>query len=161
MKKSIAALALLMTLPAAADKPRPLWIDSVGTFDANRVFSGSFTVSGAINDNGTELDTPVFNGAAIHITRLMTTSGGEYITLAINGNHVSGTNVPPNWCPQPPVSPGTLLFAETGNWTILSATGQYAMLQGTGAWGSWVTVDPSFGPLSAKDCLIGQMHYIR
>jgi hypothetical protein len=160
MKSSITAVVLLVTLPVAADKPRPLWIDSTGTFDANRVLSGSFTVSGAIDDHGTELDTPVFNGKAIHITRLMSTSGGEYITLAIDGNHVSGSNVPPTWCPQPPTSPGTFLVPETGNWTIISGTGQYAMLQGAGAWGTWVTVDLSFRPLSAKECLVGQVHYI-
>jgi hypothetical protein len=71
-----------MTLPAVANPPAAVWIDSQGTFDANRVFSGIFTASGGITDQGVETDSPIFVGRAVRITRLMTTSsGGEGVSF--------------------------------------------------------------------------------
>jgi hypothetical protein len=90
----------------------------------------------------------------------MTTSNQEFITLEINGNHVAGSNVLPTWCP-PPVSipPGAVLRPQIGNWRLVSGTGKFASLQGVGSWGGWVVFDEALSqPLSAIDCLAGQLH---
>lgn len=160
MKRLIAAILLLAALPVTAGPPVAVWMDVVTIFDANRIASGTFTATGAIDEQGTFIDTPKFLGAAVHVTRLLSTSGGEFITIEINGNHVAGSNVAPTWCPAPPTVPGTVLVAEIGHWKIVSGTGPYATLQGTGAWASWVTTTPSFQPLSAKECLSGTAQYL-
>lgn len=160
MKRFIPALALLMALPVTAGPPGAVWLDVATTFDANRIASGTYTAAGAIGDQGTFVDTPTFVGAAIHITRLLRTADGEYITIAINGTHVAGTNVTPTWCAASAPIPGTLQVAEIGTWRIVSGTGPYATLQGTGAWASWVTAAGSFQPLSAKECLSGKVQYL-
>jgi hypothetical protein len=160
MKRLIVALALLIALPVTAGPPEAVWMDVATTFDANRIASGTFTATGAISDQGTFVDTPKFVGAAIHLTRLLITAGGEYITIEINGNHVAGSNVPPTWCPAPPPVPGTVLVPEFGTWRIISGTGPYATLQGTGAWATWVTASGAFQPLSAKECLSGLVQYL-
>jgi hypothetical protein len=160
MKNVLWTVVLLAAVPAVAGPPAPLWIQSSGAFDANRIYSGTFVGTGAISDRGTLVDSPNFKGAAIHVVRTMTTSGRESITLEINGNHVSGSYVLPTWCPPPAVIPaGTVLVAEGGNWRLLSASGKYAGLQGGGAWATWVVVDPALSqPLTASDCLSGQVH---
>ena len=44
---------------------------------------------------------------------------------------------------------------------LVSGTVPYAMLHGTGAFASWVTLDVNSGtPLSAKECLAGRAHSI-
>lgn len=160
MKRFTPALVLLIALPVTAGPPEAVWMDVATTFDANRIASGTFTATGAIGDQGAFVDTPNFVGTAIHITRLLSTAGGEYITIAINGNHVAGSNVTPTWCPAPAPVPGTLQVAEIGTWKIVSGTGPYATLQGTGAWASWVTAAGAFQPLSAKECLSGKVQYL-
>jgi len=162
MKTPIAAAALLaclVTLPVAADAPTAVRIETTGTFDANFVFSGAFTASGAINETGSLVDAAAFPGSAIHITRLMATSAGEYITLEIYANSLKGVNLIPTGClPPTTIPPGTVLLPRAGTWTITSGTGKYATVQGNGSWGSWVIFDLALGqPLTAHECLSGKL----
>jgi len=119
MRKFCLAIVILFAVPALAEKPSDVHINAAGTFDANRVLTGTFTASGAINELGSLVDTPRFAGQAVHISRLLTTSHGDYITIAINLTHVAGFNVePPDWCPPPPTPEGTMVFFNlaTGEW---------------------------------------------
>ncbi len=159
MKRLIEALVLLIALPVAASPPEALWMDVAVTFDENAVASGTFTATGAISDQGTLIDTPTFVGSAIHVTRLLNTSGDDYITIDINSSSGGGKSAP-DWCPAPPPVPETLQFSRTGNWKIVSGTGPYATLQGTGAWATWITLTLSGQPMSAKECLSGRAHYL-
>jgi hypothetical protein len=162
MKALILTVGLLTALPAAAERPMDLSIQSVGTFDAARVYSAVFTASGAIADQGNAIYYGVYTGEEVHITDLMTTSSGDYITLAINGNHVAGGENPPTWCPPPSaIPPGAVLRPQVGNWTVVTGTGKYSTFQGTGSWAAWVVFDVALSkPLWAKDCLTGHVHDI-
>ena len=159
MRQIILVFLLTFSMPLLADKPSDIRINVIGTFDANHVLSGTFTASGFVNELGSLLDTPLFSGQAIHISRLLTTSHGEYITIEINANHIAGLNVtPPDWCPPPPTPEGTLLFFQTGNWRVVSGTGPFSLLSGTGSRASWVLLDAgSFTPIAATECLIGKV----
>jgi hypothetical protein len=161
MKHLLACAALLIALPVSAETPLDVQINTTGTFDANLVYSGTYTASGAISEVGAQVDTPVFTGAAFHVTRLLSTTKGHYIAIAINSNHVSGEKVsPPDWCPPPPTPNGTYLFREGGNWTIAYGTGPYALLQGTGTRVAWVVVDAVLNiPVAATECLLGKTQY--
>jgi hypothetical protein len=160
MKMFVLAGALVVTLPALAGAPSAVWIDTTGTFDSNRVLTGTFKATGAITSQGTFIDAPRFEGQAAHVVRSITTSSSEYMTIEINGNHVAGNMVPPTWCPPPAGIPaGTTLVSEFGNWRLVSASGKYVALQGGGAWASWVAYDSTLGiPVSAKECLSGEVH---
>jgi hypothetical protein len=163
MKQIIAVLALLVGIPVLADVIRgpDVRFDFTGTFDANRVFSGTFTASGGVNEVGTAVDDHRFSGDAIHITRLLTTSHGDYITIQINTNHAAGSNAaPPAWCPAPPTPAGTTLFFEVGNWRVVSGTGVYALLNGTGDRAAWYILEGTGAPLAATECLIGQVQSV-
>jgi len=153
------AAAGLFAGSVTASPPEALWVDVAVTFDESFGASGTFTATGAISDQGTLSDTPTFVGRAIHVTRLLNTSGGEYITIQINANSGRGKSEP-DWCPAPPPVPETTQRFRTGNWTIVSGTGPYATLQGTGAWATRVTFTLDGLPLSAKECLSGQAHYL-
>ncbi|MBO9716285.1 MAG: hypothetical protein J7507_05615 [Pseudoxanthomonas sp.] len=157
--RSALALIALLLIPAAWGAPKELEIRTKGQFDANLILTGSFTATGAINAQGTIADSPRFKGQSIHINRTMTTADGETILLAINSNHVVGTNThEADWCPRPEtVPPGTELFPEVGNWTAKGGTGKYAALKGTGKWASWVVRDPNSRPLTAQECFSGQV----
>ena len=158
MRKLIVASALFWTLPATADAPQAVWINAAGTFDIDLVNSGSFAATGAIQDSGSYIDYPIFQGQAILVTRILSTAAGDYIEISINGNHVSGSEVPPTWCPAPDAVPDTFVVAEIGNWKVASGTGHYASLKGTGAWATWVTVDAvTFQPISSQECLLGRV----
>jgi len=161
MKLLIVAIALLLALPAAANPPVAVWIDTAGQFDANRQFSGVFTASGAIEAQGSVIDSPRFAGASIHITRNLTTSDNEHLVFEINANHVKGLHVVPDWCPPPETIPsGTVLVPESGNWKALYGTGNYAALKGTGSWAAWVVVSFESGipaPVSANECMEGKV----
>ena len=157
MRQAIPGFVLFITMPLLADVPKDIQINTTGTFDANLVFTGTFIASGGINEVGSAVDTPRFNGVAIHISWLLTTSHGDYITVKINSNHVAGTNVtPPDWCAPPPAPPGTVLFLETGNWSVVSGTGPFTLLDGTGSRVAWVILDSAtITPLAATECLKG------
>jgi hypothetical protein len=162
MKRLIPSLMLLFVLPVTGDTPDAVFMDFAVTFDANRIASGTFTATGAISDHGTFIDTPrPGGGLAIHGLRLMTTSAGEYITIKLNATFVNdGSKNPPTWCPAPPPVPGTNLVSLVGTMQIVSGTGPYATLQGTGAWATWVTAAGPMQPLSAKECFSGTVHYL-
>jgi len=147
----------LLAASALAEKPRDVRIDTLGTFDANRVLIATFTASGAINELGSVLDTPRFVGQAVNVSRLLTTAHGDYISIAINLTHIAGLHrSPPDWCAPPPSPEGTLLFSQPGNWRVVSGTGPYSMLAGGGSFEAWIVFDAaSFTPLAAKECLIG------
>jgi hypothetical protein len=155
----IAAVALLSGSLVMASPPVEVRIDSGGQFDINRIYSGAFSASGAINTQGTLTDSPRFSGQAIHVMRTMITSDRETLVLELNANHVKGWNVVPTWCLPPATIPsGTVLVPESGNWKVLSGTGKYAPLQGTGSWAAWVVFDPALGlPVSATDCMAGKL----
>ena len=157
MKNLISAFLLLWGVQAVAGAPSAVWIDSAGEFDASRVYSGQFVASGAIDAQGTVADSPHFPGQSIHIIRTMVTSGGEYLVLEINANHVKGLNVVPDWCPAPETIPtGAVLVPESGNWRVLYGTGKYSALTGTGSFATWVVLDPAaVMPLSATECMDG------
>jgi hypothetical protein len=151
---AIAFLAV-STVSAAAQRSGEIVIDGSGVF-INRIFSGAFTVSGAVNDHGTEADTPDFTGhGGVHITRVMTMSGGEQITLSVNGSHaIPGAR--PSDCPQPSTAPGETLSSTSGGWSIESGTGRYSELRGSGQWVAWV-IHNANGPRAAKECLTGRV----
>ena len=159
MRSLIVAIALLWSLQAVAGTPMEVSIDTEGQFDANRIYSGTFIAVGAIDAQGSLVDSPRFSGAAIHITRTMLTSDGEYLGFDINANHVKGSQAVPSWCPPPETMPsGTVLVPESGNWMVLYGTGKYTTLKGTGSWASWVTLDLASGlPVSANECLDGKV----
>jgi hypothetical protein len=160
MKKLILASAMLVGLPALASPPVEVWFETSGEFDANLILSGSFVSAGAFDEQGSLVDSPIFNGVSIHVTRTMTTSGGDIIVMEINGNHVTGSQVIPTWC-APPTSlpPGTFLFPESGNWRVLYGTGSHASLKGNGSWATWVAVDQATGsPRTANECMSGTVH---
>jgi hypothetical protein len=154
-----AVIAFLLSLPVSGSTPIEVWFDNAGTFDANRILSGVFTASGAFDAQGSQIDSPRFTGQAIHITRTMLTTDGEQLVIAVNANHVTGIRVVPVWCAPPEtIPPGTLLFPESGNWRVLSGTGKFAGLNGTGSWASWVVFDPVLGlPVSATECMDGKV----
>jgi hypothetical protein len=157
--KLIASAGLLWGSLAMASPPVEVRIDSGGQFDINRIYSGAFSASGGFNTQGTVTDSPRFTGQAIHVMRTIVTSDRESVVFELNANHVKGWNVVPNWCAPPATIPsGTVLVPESGNWKVLSGTGKYAPLQGTGSWAAWVVVDPVQGlPVSATDCMAGKL----
>ena len=71
---ALALVALLLIPSAWAGKPEKVDIRTMGTFDANLILSGTFTATGAINVEGTLVDSPRFKGQSIHIDRTMTTA---------------------------------------------------------------------------------------
>ena len=157
---ALALVALLLIPSAWAGKPEKVDIRTMGTFDANLILSGTFTATGAINVEGTLVDSPRFKGQSIHIDRTMTTADGATIALRINANHVTGTGQPdPAWCARPAtIPPGMELFTETGNWQVKNGTGKYAALSGEGPWASRVIRDKSTKrPFSAQECFSGTM----
>jgi hypothetical protein len=161
MKNLLAAIAFISSLQATASTPIDVWIDTAGQFDANRIYSGGFAASGAIEAQGSVTDAPRFTGAAIHITRTMITSDSEHLVFEINANHVKGLHAVPDWCPLPETIPsGTVLVPESGSWKVTYGTGKYAALKGTGSWAAWVVLDLSSGipvPVSAYDCMQGKV----
>jgi len=157
MKKVILGLLASWTVTVLAGQPNDVRIDVTGTFDANRIFIGTFTASGAFDELGSVQDTPNFVGQAVHISRLMTTASGEFIVVEINTTHVAGLHVtPPDWCAPPPLPPGALLFYQTGSWKVAYGTGPYSLLQGNGKRATWLLFDSvSLAPIAATECLIG------
>jgi hypothetical protein len=155
----IAAVALLWGSSLMASPPVEVRIDSGGQFDINRIYSGVFSASGAITTQGTVIDSPRFTGQAIHVMRTLVTSDRETMVLELNASHIKGLHVVPTWCLPPATIPsGTVLVPESGNWKVLSGTGKYAPLMGTGSWASWVVFDPALGrPVSATDCMAGKL----
>lgn len=155
----LAASTLVGMSTALAGTPSDLWMQTTGMFDGNHILSGSFTSTGAIERQGSFVDSPRLAGQSIHIVRSMTTSKGEYITIEINSNHVKGTANPPSWCPLPPsMPPGAMLAPQAGSWVMTSVSGLLPVWQGTGSWASWVVYDPNLGlPVSATECLSGKV----
>jgi hypothetical protein len=149
------ALAMLAAsaLPSAAQRQGDVTLTGHGVF-TDRVYAGEITISGAVNDHGTVVDSPGFTGVGgVHITRVMTMSGGEQITLEINGNHVLPGDRPSTTCPRPA---GHRVSSTRGNWRIVSATGKYSEMRGNGPWEAWVTHGDN-GPESATECLSGHV----
>ena len=159
MKTLIVAIGLFSAFSAVAGQPFEVEFDGAGQFDADRVYSGIFTATGAINTQGTVIDSPAFTGAAIHLTRTMVTSDGESIVLKVNANHVSGAHVIPAWCPPPSsIPPETFLFPQSGNWEVVAGSGKYSQFQGTGSWVTWVVLAAIGQPVAAYDCMVGTVH---
>ena len=113
----VAALALVVPLTAAASPPEPVRIETHGSFTGPDSTAGTFTMSGALADSGTYVDTFRLAGETLHVMKTLSGSGGT-ITLAAQGVVRS-------------TSPTTATFFA-GHWRIVSGTGAYADLKGGG-----------------------------
>ena len=159
MRQVLLVFLIFVASPLFAEKPTDIQINVTGMFDANIILSGTFTASGVLDEMGSFVDSPRYTGNAVHVSRLLTTLHGEYITLEMIFTHVATPNtVPPDWCPPLPTPDGTLLFFQEGSWKVVSGTGPYALLKGNGSRAGWALLDStSFVPVAAKECLKGTM----
>jgi hypothetical protein len=113
----VAILALLTPLAAAATAPEPVRIETHGVFTGPGSTAGTFTISGAVSDAGTYVDSFRLAGETIHVVKTLSGGGGT-ITLTAQGVV--------RW-----TSPTTATFFA-GHWQLVSGTGAYADLRGGG-----------------------------
>ena len=147
---ALLAVAALTSLAAFAGEPGQLRVQITGQFDANRMFSGVFSTSGALNALGSVVDSPRPTGTAIHV-RTMTTSDSESLVFNVQADQVAESVAVPTWCAPPASVPAAaFLLPQVGNWTARNGTGKYAAIQGTGSWAAWVVVDSNLGHLSPR-----------
>ena len=156
---ALLVVAALTSLAAFASEPGQLRVQITGQFDANRMFSGVFSTSGALTALGSVVDSPRPTGPAIHVVRTMTTSDSESLVFNVQADQVAETVALPAWCAPPASVPAAaFLFPQVGNWTARNGTGKYAAIQGTGSWAAWVVVDSSLGrPVAATECMVGSL----
>jgi hypothetical protein len=113
----VGALALTAPLGAAASAPEPVRVETHGVFAGPDSTAGTFTISGAVSDSGTYMDTFRLAGETLHVVKTLSGSGGT-ITLA--------AQAVVRW-----TSPTTATFFA-GHWRFASGTGAYADLKGGG-----------------------------
>jgi hypothetical protein len=119
-------------------------------FIASLTFTETDQVSGGVLASGTGLDSPAFQGNNVDVHRTLTTDGGQ-IFMHIEGTFVAGAYYDPASC----------VGYHQGQWQIDNATGEYAGLQGTGTWHTWVTHDCTTGaPLTAHEENPGDVHFV-
>ena len=153
------AAAALTSLAAFAGEPGQLKVQITGQFDANRILSGVFSTSGALNALGSVVDSPRPSGTTIHVVRTLTTSDSESLVFDVKADHVAESVAVPIWCAPPASVPAAaLLLPQVGNWTARNGTGRYAALQGTGSWAAWIVVESGLGrPVAATECMVGSV----
>lgn len=113
----VAAFALGAPVAAVAAAPEPVRIETHGVFTGPGSTAGTFTISGAVSDSGTYVDSFRLAGETIHVVKTLSGSGGT-ITLTAQGVV--------RW-----TSPTTATFFA-GHWQVASGTGAYEDLQGGG-----------------------------
>jgi hypothetical protein len=128
----VGAFALAAPL-AGASAPEPVTIATQGTFTGPNSTAGTFTISGAVSDSGTYVDTFRLAGQTLHLVKTLTGGDGS-ITLSAQGV-VRFT------------SPTTATFVA-GHWRIVSGTGAYADLKGGGTPGASGTADFAAGTVT-------------
>ena len=156
---ALLAVAALTSCAAFAGEPGQLRVQITGQFDANRVFSGVFSISGDVNALGNVVDSPRPTGTAIHVVRTMTTSDSESLVFDVKAEYVAETLAVPTWCALPASVPAAaILLPQVGSWTARNGTGKYAAIQGTGSWAAWIVVDSRLGrPVAATECMVGSV----
>ena len=111
---SALATLFLVVAPAGATVPQAV------TISVNRSGAGDlWSATGAFTDSGTLVDSPqkFTRTGTYHVLRTYSGSNGTFVARA-------DVKIVPT------ASPG--VFAVTGYWTIISGTGAYASLHGTG-----------------------------
>jgi hypothetical protein len=156
---ALLAVAALASSVAFAGEPGQLRVQITGQFDANRMFSGVFSTTGALNALGSVVDSPRPTGNAIHVVRTMTTSDSESLVFNVTADQIAESVAVPIWCAPPASVPAAaFLLPQVGNWNARNGTGKYAAIQGTGSWAAWIVVDSSLGrPVAATECMVGSV----
>jgi hypothetical protein len=113
----VGTLALAAPLGAVASAPEPVRVETHGVFTGPDSTAGTFTISGAVSDSGTYVDTFRLAGETLHVVKKLSGSGGT-ITLTAQGVV--------RW-----TSATTATFFA-GHWQVASGTGAYADLRGGG-----------------------------
>jgi hypothetical protein len=113
----VGALALAAPPIASASGPEPVRIETRGIFTGPGSTAGTFTISGAVSDSGTYVDTSRLAGKTLHVVKTLSGRGGT-ITLA--------AQAVVRW-----TSPTTATFFA-GHWRFASGTGAYGDLKGGG-----------------------------
>jgi hypothetical protein len=111
---SVSAIAATAAASAVGSAPEPL------SLSVNRSFAGEFwSASGAFTDSGTLADTPQHftRTGTYHFLRTYTSSAGTFDTRG--DAKITPTSTPG-------------VFAVSGYWTVISGTGAYSDLHGTG-----------------------------
>jgi hypothetical protein len=109
--------ALLAALPATASAPEPVTVGMHGVLTGPGTVDGTYSVSGAVEDSGTYVETYRFAGQSIHGVKTLTGRNGTVTLVA---------DAVVRW-----TSPTRAeLFA--GHWRFESGTGAYAGIRGGG-----------------------------
>jgi hypothetical protein len=123
-------LALTASKAVAAGSPEPITIETHGVFTGPDSTAGTFSMTGAVVDSGTYVDSLRLAGATIHVVK---TLSGERGTLTLDAQGVV------RW-----TSATTATFFA-GQWKVVAATGDYAGLHGGGSPGASGTVNFATG----------------
>jgi hypothetical protein len=118
--------ALLAALPATAGAPEPVTVIMHGVLTGPGTVDGTYSVSGAVEDSGTYVETYRFAGRSIHGVKTLTGRNGTVTLVA---------DAVVRW-----TSPTRAeLFA--GHWRFESGTGAYAGIRGGGVPGAIGSAD--------------------
>ena len=109
----VGAVALAAALPAAADGPVPIRIETHGVFTGPDSVAGAFTISGAVSDEGSFVESLRFAGTTVHGVKTLV---GREGTVTLEAHAVVRWASPTR----------ATLFA--GHWRFVSGTGAYAGL---------------------------------
>jgi hypothetical protein len=115
---AVVGAALLGPLSATAAPPRPITVSMLGALTGPATVEGTYTVSGALSDNGTYVETYRFAGGSIHGVKTLTGRAGTVTLIA---------DAVIRW-----TSPTTAKL-DGGHWRMESGTGIYAGLRAGGA----------------------------
>jgi hypothetical protein len=115
---AVVGAALLGPLSATAAPPERITVSMQGALTGPGTVEGTYTVSGAVSDNGTYVETYRFAGGSIHGVKTLTGRAGTVTLIA---------DAVIRW-----TSPTTAEL-DAGHWRLESGTGVYAGLRGGGA----------------------------
>lgn len=132
---AVLGAALLVALPAAASAPQPVSVVMQGALTGPDSVAGTYSISGALEDSGTYVETFRFAGASIHGVKTLTGRNG---TIRLVAEAVVRWDSPTR----------AVLFA--GHWRFESGTGAYATIQGRGFPGVIGSADLAAGTLEVR-----------
>jgi hypothetical protein len=127
--------ALLTAMPVAASAPHPVSIVMQGSLTGPGTVDGTYSISGAIEDSGTYVETFRFAGASIHGVKTLTGQSG---TITLSAEAVVRWESPTR----------AVLFA--GHWRFESGTGAYAGIKGGGFPGVMGSADLATGSVDVR-----------
>lgn len=132
---AIVGAALLAAFPAAASAPQAVSVVMHGSLTGPATAAGTYSISGAFEDNGTYVETFRFAGASIHGVKTLTGRNG---TITLVAEAVVRWESPTR----------AVLFA--GHWRFESGTGAYSAISGGGFPGVIGSADLAAGTLDVR-----------